>query len=106
IGVHGVMSYNRPRRRKGFGGGMAAGAARASVGSLIMRQTGLVAVVGIAMGLLAALAGGRVLAALLFNVSTTDPMSTTMAVVLLIAICLSAGYLPARRAARIDPMVA
>ena len=58
------------------------------------------------MGLLAALAGARLLTALLFNVSATDPASTTMAVVLLIAICLAAGYLPARRAARVDPMTA
>ena len=106
IGVYGVMSYHTSRRRQEFGVRIAVGAAPASVTSLIMRQTGLVAGVGVAMGLLVAMAAGRLLTALLFNVSATDPMLTTMAVALLIVICLAAGYLPARRAARVDPMTA
>jgi ABC-type antimicrobial peptide transport system permease subunit len=100
------MSYHTSRRRQEFGVRIAVGAAPASVASLIMRQTGVIAGIGVVMGLLVAVAGGRLLNALLFNVSAMDPLSTTMAVALLIAICLAAGYLPARRAARIDPMVA
>ena len=106
IGVYGVTSYHTSRRRQEFGVRIAVGAAPASVAALIMRQTGLITGVGIAMGLLVALAGARVLASLLFNVSTTDPISTTMAMGLLMAVCLAAGYLPARRAARVDPMTA
>ena len=106
IGLYGVMSYHASRRRQEFGVRIAIGAAPASVASLILRQTALIVIAGIGMGLVVAMAGARLISALLYNVSATDPAMAMVAVALLTAISLAASYVPARRAARIDPMVA
>ena len=106
IGLYGVMSYQVTRRRQEFGVRMAIGAAPASVTKLILRQAGLIIAVGLILGLAGALASGRLIAALLYDVSPTDPLSIAAAAVLLSAVTVLAGFIPARRAARIDPMTA
>jgi len=106
IGLYGVMTDHASRRRQEFGVRIAIGAAPASVASLVLRQTAFIVIAGVVLGLLVSAASGRLIAALLFNVSPRDPTMTIVAVVLLTTIGLLAGYLPARRAARVDPMTA
>jgi predicted permease len=106
IGIYGVMSYLVGRRTGEIGIRMALGAGRGAVAWQVMREIGILVVAGIAIGLPAALAGGRLVAKLLYGVRGTDPLSTAAAVVVLIVAGLLAGYLPARKAARIDPLVA
>ena len=106
IGIYGVMSYLVGRRTGEIGIRMALGAGRAAVAWQVMREIAILVFAGIAIGLPAALAGGRLVGKLLYGISGTDPISMSAAVAVLIAAGLLAGYLPARRAARIDPLVA
>jgi predicted permease len=106
IGIYGVMSYLVGRRTGEIGIRMALGAGRAAVAWQVMREIVILVLAGIAIGLPAALAGGRLLGKLLYGISGTDPFSEAAAILVLIAAGLLAGYLPARRAARIDPLVA
>jgi ABC-type antimicrobial peptide transport system permease subunit len=106
IGIYGVMSYLVARRTGEIGIRMALGAGRSVVGWQVMREIAVLVMSGIAIGLPAALAGGRLVNNLLYGISGTDPVSATAAVAVLIAAGLLAGYLPARRAARMDPLVA
>ena len=106
IGLYGVMSHQVIRRRQEFGVRMAIGAAPGSVMTLILKQAGMIIAIGVLAGLAGALASGRLIAALLFNVSPADPASIAIAAAFLSAVTLLAGLIPARRAARVDPMVA
>jgi ABC-type antimicrobial peptide transport system permease subunit len=106
IGIYGVMSYLVGRRTGEIGIRMALGAQRSAVAWQVMREIVILVFLGIAIGLPAALAGGRVVGSLLYGVSGRDPMSETVLLAVLIAAGLLAGYLPARRAARINPLVA
>lgn len=106
IGIYGLMSYLVGRRTGEIGIRMALGAARSAVAWQVMREIVILVVVGIAIGLPAALAGGRLAGKLLYGLSGTDPLSMAAAVAMLMAAGLLAGYLPARRAARIDPLAA
>ena len=71
-----------------------------------MRETMFVAGIGVAIGLAAAVATTRLVAAMLFGLTPTDPLSISFAVLLMIGVAGLAGYIPARRAARVDPMIA
>ncbi len=104
LGVYSVVSYIVTQRRREIGVRIALGAQRADVLSLVLRQGALLAVVGIAVGGVVALALTRLLKGLVFGVSTTDPLAFSGVVVLLAAVALLASWLPARRAARVDPM--
>ncbi|HWN97777.1 MAG TPA: FtsX-like permease family protein, partial [Blastocatellia bacterium] len=73
---------------------------------MVMRETMVVVVAGLAIGLVAAIATLRLVKSMLFGLAPTDPVSISVAVVLMIMVAALAGYLPARRAARVDPMVA
>jgi ABC-type antimicrobial peptide transport system permease subunit len=85
---------------------MALGASGGNVLRMVMRE-GLVPVVtGIAIGIPAALAGGRLITSLLFGLTSTDPLTICGATVLLLGVAVLAGYLPARKASRVDPMTA
>ena len=100
------MSYLVGRRTGEIGIRMALGADRARVAWQVMREIGLLLLFGIVIGLPLTLIGGRLVHNMLYGLSGTDPLSVTAAVVLLSAAGLIAGYLPARRAARINPMTA
>ena len=106
VGLFGVMSYSVARRVNEIGVRMALGAQRLDVVRMIMRESTLLVAAGVVIGIAAALASGRLVAALLFGVQPTDAATIALAVVLLLTVSTLAGYLPARRAARVDPMVA
>jgi ABC-type antimicrobial peptide transport system permease subunit len=106
IGIYGLMSYVVSRRTCEIGIRMALGAARFNVGWLVMREILLLVAVGIAVGILITLAGSRMVANMLYGFRGTDPISLAGAVSLLLLVALVAGYFPARRASKIDPMVA
>ena len=85
---------------------MALGARAADVSRMVVRQGGTVVLIGLAIGLIGALALTRVMGTILFNVSPTDPATYTVVTVFLLSIGLLATYLPARRAADVDPVEA
>jgi predicted permease len=106
IGIYGLMSYAVSRRTNEIGIRMALGAARTHVRWLVMREILLLVTIGVAIGTPAAFAGDRFVANMLFGVKSTDPSSMLIAVTLLLTVAVFAGYLPARRASRVDPMEA
>ena len=106
IGIYGVMAVSVAQRTREIGIRMALGAVRRDVLALVVRQGFLLAAAGLAVGVAGALALTRVMRSLLFSVSATDPAVFGSIVALLAAVALLACYLPARRAARVDPMVA
>jgi putative ABC transport system permease protein len=106
VGVYGVMAYSVSQRTHEIGVRMALGARQSDVLALVLRQGGTLTALGIALGLGSSLVVTRVMQGLLFEVSATDPMNFAAVALLLAAIALAACYLPARRAARVDPMIA
>src|SRR5205085_9312915 len=106
VGIFGVMNYSVTLRTREIGLRMALGAEPARVLMLVLRQGLLLTFVGIVIGLAVALALTRVMSSLLFGVNATDPATFAAIVPLLTAVSLVACYIPARRATRIDPLVA
>lgn len=106
IGVYGVMAYTVSRRTHEMGVRVALGANAAELVTLVLRQAAVVAFTGLLFGTLGALALTRLLRGFLFDVTPTDPWSFAATALLLLAATLLASWLPARRAARIDPMEA
>jgi len=106
VGVYGVMAYAVSQRTREIGVRMALGARPRDVFRLIVGQALKLAALGLAIGLPVALALGKVMAGALFGVVALDPMTFVGFTLLLTAVALLAGYLPARRAMRVDPMVA
>jgi predicted permease len=106
VGVYGVLSYSVNQQTREIGLRMAMGAQRADVLRLILGQGLRLTVVGLGLGVISALALMRVLVSLLFNVQAYDPYTYLVVTVLLTAVALIACYIPARRAMRVDPMVA
>jgi predicted permease len=106
IGIYGLMSYVVSRRTNEIGIRMALGAARSNVSWLVMREIVLLVAIGIAIGIPVTLAGNRLVANMLYGLKGTDPVSLAAAVLLLLLVATFAGYFPARRASRVDPMVA
>jgi predicted permease len=106
IGLFGLMSYSVSRRTNEIGIRMALGAHRGSVVGMVLRESMLMVVVGVAIGLAGAVAGGRFIESVLYGLSTTDVWTISAALGATVAVSLLAGYLPARRASRVDPMVA
>jgi len=106
IGLFGLMSYSVSRRTNEIGIRMALGAQRAGVVGMVLRESMLMVVIGVVVGLAGAIAGGRFVESVLFGLSTTDAWTISAAIGATVLVSLAAGYLPARRASRVDPMVA
>ena len=105
-GVFGVMAYSVSRRTREIGVRIALGARSRDVLAMILAQGVRTIAIGIGMGLIGSLALARIVQSLLFGINATDPLTLAAVVALLVATALLACYLPARRAAKIDPMVA
>ena len=106
IGLFGLMSYTVSRRTREIGIRMAMGAQRSEVLALVLRESMLLVVAGMAIGIAASLAAGRLVASQLFGLEHTDPATILSAIAVMVVVSATAGYLPARRAARVDPMIA
>jgi macrolide transport system ATP-binding/permease protein len=106
VGLYGVTSYSVARRTNEIGIRMALGAARSSVLSLVLRGALVQLVAGLAIGIPVALAGGRILSNLLYGIKSHDPVILGSAAVTLAACAIFAALVPARRATKVDPMVA
>ncbi len=106
IGIYGVMSYIVSQRTSEIGVRLALGAEPGTVAGMIVRQGGVVALAGIAAGLGRAFVGSRLIASLLYGISSRDPGVFAAATLTLLGVALVACWLPARRAAAVDPLVA
>ncbi|HKD44420.1 MAG TPA: ABC transporter permease [Candidatus Angelobacter sp.] len=106
VGLYGIMSYTVGNRTKEIGLRMALGAQRSSVLWLVLVQAGMLVVIGVVLGIPLAFLGSHFSSSMLFGLKTTDPLSMAVAVLLLAAVALLACLLPARRATKVDPMVA
>jgi putative ABC transport system permease protein len=106
IGLYGLMAYNVARRTQEIGVRIALGAARNNVLAMILRETLGLTSIGVVLGLGCSLAASQIVANLLYGVSAQDPETLAAAAAVLIAIAAVAGWIPARRAMRVDPIVA
>ena len=106
IGLYGIMSYAVVRRTNEIGIRMALGAQRGNVLWLVLKETLSLIIIGVAIGLCTALAATRVISSMLFGMTATDPSTIAMSTLVLVAVAAFAGYLPAKRASQVDPMVA
>jgi ABC-type antimicrobial peptide transport system permease subunit len=106
MGLYGVIAYSVARRTREIGLRVALGAGRAHIQWLVLREVLTLIGAGVALGIPAALAVTRLARNLLFGVEPNDPATLAGAALLMCGIALLAGYLPARRATRVDPMVA
>jgi len=106
IGLYGLMAFNVARRTGEVGVRMALGAQRSDIARPILREALLLAGAGLAVGLPAALALTRLIKSQLYGVTPTDPLTLAAGAILLLAVALLAAWLPARRASRVDPMIA
>jgi ABC-type antimicrobial peptide transport system permease subunit len=106
VGLFGVVSYLVAERTREFGVRMALGAERRDVYRQVLRGAAEISIVGCAFGLFVSMLASRALEASLFNVSRFDAMTMLVAPLLLFSVALLAAYFPARRAAKVDPMVA
>jgi len=104
IGLYGVLAYTVAQRTREIGVRMAIGADNWGVKFLILKQLGILALIGATLGVFAALALGRAAQSLLYGMQGNDPLVFVSAVLLLGLIAFAAGYIPARRAAQVDPM--
>jgi ABC-type antimicrobial peptide transport system permease subunit len=106
VGVFGVMSYSVSGQTREFGVRLALGAGRAAVTRMVLGRGALLAGSGAALGLIGAVLLTRAMETLLYGVKPGDPLSLAVAAATLIAVALLASYLPARRAAAVDPVIA
>jgi predicted permease len=106
IGLYGLLAYGVARRTPEIGLRMALGAERSLVRWMILRESLILAAVGLLLGIPAALVGARVLQSMLFGLAPTDPATVAVAALSMLVLAVLAGYIPARRASRVDPMVA
>jgi ABC-type antimicrobial peptide transport system permease subunit len=106
VGIYGVISYIAGERTREIGIRMAMGAERGDVLRMVLTDAGMMALVGVGIGLVASFLLTRLMSGMLFGVSTHDPLTFLGVAVLLTSVALAACLVPARRATRVDPMVA
>jgi ABC-type antimicrobial peptide transport system permease subunit len=106
IGLYGVLSYGVARRTNEIGIRKALGAQHSAVMAMILRETGLLLVVGLTAGVALSAVGMRLITSRLYGLAPTDPVAFAAAIVVLTAVALIAAWLPAYRASRVDPLVA
>jgi predicted permease len=106
VGLYGTMAYAVARRTREIGVRIALGARARAIQRMILRETAIMVAIGLAAGIPLALAAGRLLRAQLFDLSPYDPATMATATVAVLAVTILAGYVPARRASRVDAMVA
>jgi len=106
VGLYGVLAYTVSQRTREIGLRMALGANQGTVLRLVLKQGMTLVFMGVAIGMAASVAVGRVLSRMLYGVGAGDPASVASAAAVLLAVALVACYLPARRASRVDPLVA
>ena len=106
VGLYGTMSYTVGRRTNEMGIRVALGASRKQILKMVLREAFTPVLMGIVLGLPLALAAGRLVANQLYGLKTSDPPTLSAAIFLLVAVASLAAYLPARRASKVDPMVA
>ncbi|HLJ50276.1 MAG TPA: ABC transporter permease [Bryobacteraceae bacterium] len=106
IGMYGVISYSVVQRTREIGVRMALGARRTDVFRLVLGQSGRLVLIGVAIGFAASLAVARTMSSFLYGVTATDPGTFVSVAILLATVVMLASYVPARRAMRVDPMVA
>ena len=106
VGLYGTVSHNVARRTGEIGIRMALGAQRRRIVWMVLREVSVLAAVGLAIGMGAALGTSGFVASFLYEVKPNDPVALTLAVTIFLSAALLAGYVPARKASRIDPMTA
>lgn len=106
LGIYGLLSYMVTRRTSDLGVRMALGASRSRILKLVLSEAGMLLMVGVSLGLLGSLLAARVLQSLLYQIKATDPATLLLAMASFAVAAVAAAYLPARRAARIDPLQA
>jgi ABC-type antimicrobial peptide transport system permease subunit len=106
VGLYSVIAYGVAMRRQEIGVRIALGASSRQVQGRIIRETVALAIAGILIGTVAAWVAGRTLSGFLFGITAADPLTYAVMVVLLSVVAVASGWLPARRASRIDPIVA
>jgi ABC-type antimicrobial peptide transport system permease subunit len=106
VGLYGVLAYTVSQRTREIGLRMALGAAPGRVRSMVLRQVALMTVIGASIGLAAAIYVGRLAESLLYQMKGYDPTVLVSATVVMGAVALAAGFIPALRASRVDPMTA
>jgi ABC-type antimicrobial peptide transport system permease subunit len=106
VGIYGIMAFAVTRRTHEIGIRMTLGASRGGITSMVLRETCVLVGIGIVLGVALALGASRFVSSLLYGLKPTDPLTLAIAAVLMVAAAVFAGYVPARRASKVDPMVA
>src|SRR4030095_10902165 len=104
VGLYGVLAYTVVQRTRELGVRMALGAAPADVRGMVLRQVGMMTVVGCVAGLAAAIGFGQLAQSLLFEIKGYDPVVLVSSTFVLVLVAIGAGFLPAHRASKLDPM--
>jgi predicted permease len=106
IGLYGIMSYSVAARTREIGVRMALGARRTDVLRLVLKEGMMLVTVGLAAGIPLALVSSRLLSSMLYGLKSTDPVSLLTVMAILVLVALLAGFIPSRRATKVDPMIA